>query len=738
MKNTSLFEFFVEGGDREQSHVLLHITEPATRQEHMRGYFFALAEIEHGDHKLIEQVQAIIDNLESHYYDVKNSGGAKDPFEEVLEYVNRNAGELLDQDAEIHIIVGVVRDGDILFSYHGQPHALLMYRKGDRLKTLDVLPDEQEDEDALFSELVRGQLKKGDFFFVATPFVTQYFSYDRLVKLLSARAPRDVTRHVQKVLVDIGSDNSFGGIVFHQEDMPPTGKRTQQAGAVGSEESLNQFIEAKRRTAETLSPPLFGGLSFKKDQDDKKRKKRKQSSSPETHEAVTPKNESNYRPRPKAAPAANSALVHTGRGIVFVGTMIWNGLKTLGLLFWRFIIVCVILVTNKNNGRRAILHSLRDRVRRSKTFVVQLPLISKILFVATLLLATIFVSSIATFKMRENRNAQKQAYEQAIQAVEDKQSAAEAALIYNDNEKAGNLLHEAQELLKELDSEKKGVEQRATLAEAITDSLMKLRKMNAVEATLLADLSASNQDSKATRLALVGDTLIAYGPQDEKLSIVHKNTGTVTSVSTGPLKGLRSHTTPKENDMVVFLGENNSVAQYDPTSQTLSLKDIAYPNGDHTIEDIFVYNLRLYSLAPATNQIYKHNKTQTGYDRGAPWVQDNTSLEGGAALAIDGDIFAITKSGGITAFEKGASRNYTYTVDPPIENPTEFWTYSDVNELYILEPKQRRVVVVSKSGALLGQYTSELWVEPSGLAVDPAESIIYILDNNNIYSFSIN
>src|SRR3989344_2445824 len=40
-----IHEFFVEGGESERSHVLLHITEPSTPEEREKGYFFAVCEL---------------------------------------------------------------------------------------------------------------------------------------------------------------------------------------------------------------------------------------------------------------------------------------------------------------------------------------------------------------------------------------------------------------------------------------------------------------------------------------------------------------------------------------------------------------------------------------------------------------------------------------------------------------------------------------------------------------------
>jgi len=101
-----LHEFFVEGGDQDKSHVLLHITEPSTPEEEEKGYFFAVAEINNGTIEQIEHLQQMIDDLESGYYETddeedstsaKATADKKNAFEISLEYINRRGHHILQE-----------------------------------------------------------------------------------------------------------------------------------------------------------------------------------------------------------------------------------------------------------------------------------------------------------------------------------------------------------------------------------------------------------------------------------------------------------------------------------------------------------------------------------------------------------------------------------------------------------------------------------------------------------------
>ncbi len=66
-----IHEFFVEGTDQKDSHVLLHIAEPITPEEQRKGYFFALVEIQHSHGDQITDLQQLIEGIETTYYETE-------------------------------------------------------------------------------------------------------------------------------------------------------------------------------------------------------------------------------------------------------------------------------------------------------------------------------------------------------------------------------------------------------------------------------------------------------------------------------------------------------------------------------------------------------------------------------------------------------------------------------------------------------------------------------------------
>ncbi|MDP2669506.1 MAG: hypothetical protein Q8O99_00375, partial [bacterium] len=278
------------------------------------------------------------------------------------------------------------------------------------------------------------------------------------------------------------------------------------------------------------------------------------------------------------------------------------------------------------------------------------------------------------------------------------------------------------------------------LKDQLDAAFLALRDITAVDANLLIDLSTIAEHVQTERMIRINDTLVAFGKDDNRLYIIDKDTGAVTTQTHDSLSKLIAGNTPKENDMMAFVGEGNQIYVYKPDTKALSRTDISYPTESVSIAAPFIYNLRLYLIDTANNQILRHTKTQTGYDRGTPWLTQTTGVDltGAVSLAIDGDIFVLKQTGDILKFSVGAPSTFVITgLDPLLDNPTDMYTYSDMESIFIVESTNTRIVELNKQGTFKAQYISDLWEKPTGMVVDTQDKTIYVLDGSKVYSFTI-
>lgn len=745
-----LNEFFVEGKNRSQSHVLLHITEPNTPEERKKGYFFAVAEIEHGSLEQIEHIQKMIDDLESGYYETEDEE-EKGAFELTLEYINRRGHHLLNfQQSYVNAIVGVVRKGHISFAYHGNPVARVYYKGKQGYQTLPVIdPADQPEKDQLFSALMEGKIQADDYFFVATPHITEYLSNDRLEKIITSRPTEQSANHIQKVLSNLRTEESFGGIIFHlvtKDQLPKTGKMPSHLKQ-GSADSLNKLISSQQETSETLYPPMMNKAAsalkryLKKDEDDAQEPQAEQKLKKRVRETKERLGETNHRQREeeKKESFINILLIEFGK-------LLFIGLKFIALVIQRTVLVIrdafvslFIIVTDKGGQRQIILSQFRQSIDRKKQAYITMPITSKILLIATILFATIFVGSIAFLKVKEARDARIAEYNNIVQGIIDKTDAAEARMIYGDDERAFALLKEAEALLTQLPVKRDEEQQQANeLRDSVESALMQLRNIEVVTPNIIATLSTSNAEVNVRQLEELQDRLIAFGPSDNLYYLIDKDTGSIESKEHGALPTLIAASTPKENDFTLFITENELLGELDE-SGNLSSKDISFTSDEAAISDLSVYNRRVYTLDRASEQIYRHNPIASGYDRGTAWIESKTSsLSDAVSITIDGDIYVLTNGGQVLKFQSGEEVPFSVKgLDPTLTEPTEIWTYNDVQNIYILEPTNKRIIVVNKEGQLVKQITAEEWQGPTGMVINEEAGIAFVLDNNIVYRVNL-
>ena len=123
-------------------------------------------------------------------------------------------------------------------------------------------------------------------------------------------------------------------------------------------------------------------------------------------------------------------------------------------------------------------------------------------------------------------------------------------------------------------------------------------------------------------------------------------------------------------------------------------------------------------------------------------IATERDLTSAVSLAIDGDLFVLSASGTVAVFSAGDAKSFAITdLDPPPKRPKSSWTYNGLENLYILEPVKKRIVVLDKTGKLVRQYTDTTWVNPESMVINEEKrlytywiKIRYLnLDYNPVY-----
>lgn len=723
LPSLELKEFFTPGKTMDKAHVILHIAEPNAPHERERGVLFVLFELTNGTVGLIEACQEIIEYIEERYYNRDEK--PEYVLERVLQAVNREYQTVLtEHQNEMSCLVGSIKDGDLQLSYHGLPTAVVFFQQNNQFGTLPII--EEANTGALFfSELISGTIGAQDFFYAATPHVSDYFPLDRIIKLINDRPVREVANHIQKVLAEIGSDYSFGGLitqVLHSRPTVPAVSKNKPH-QVGSEASLNRLANAAHETADTLSPPLFSDVkkTFQKIKDNPVR---------------IPGMNSGRMTASDSKP--DHILIIIGHGMVLAMKSLARLLIGVGISIINFFSWLYKFFKNRNS-RLEQINVLRVKLNNSRRTISGLPKVSKVIGIGLAVTGLIFLSSVIYLRVHQSQTAERARIANIIQAITDKKDAAEASLLYEDKAKAQTLITEAQTLVAQLPNKSKTDK---TKHDELTNLLLgvqdKLRNEHRVTPELVANLSLVNAQNKASKLTQYDNTLIAFGPDDVSWYFINTVTNFVEGKMHQALDKLTEATVTNEGDLVLFKSQNGELGAFDTKTQALTKKTISFPapeGGDATISTLEIYNRKLYVVDAVNKKIYRHNQTQGGYDQGQVWLKTGESRLGGViSISIDGELYALKDNGEVRKWFRGEEQSFNLSpIDPALDSADRIVVPDDGEEIFILDSKHRRIAVFDKNGGFREQIISDNFKNPTGMVVTNKGKTLFILDSGLVF-----
>ncbi len=759
-KLLQLNEFFVEGGHQEISHVLLNLIQPTNeKEEKEKGYFFAICEINHGNLQQITELQRIMGEIENSYYETTDNEN-KNALEIVLEKINHQNLALFSLNPALNCVVGAIKSNEIIFSYCGKPNILLFYANKEKIyKKIDLTenPEETEEENkTLFSQMVQGKVSEGDFFFIGTKKIIEYFNHDRLQKIITTRDPEQSVEHIRRVLSELKNGLSFGGLIIHLKEKYAIEKAPEKKTRLFPKngEKINSLFLMEQKTADTLSPSLFSGLTAKIKNRAAIFKENKIEKTPilEEKSSLTDTQINAPHLKQRLADKVNKEILL--QAIKTIGKYLWVACKYFGkLLWWLIMMLAAILVSflkflqtiffyliNYKNRRRQIKENWSQAWYSYKQNFKHLPLTTKILGLASLVVLIIFIASIFILQSSKKAHQENLYYEQTFELIEEKLEEAKSSLIYADQNTAIAIKNEIKEIFSNLNCREKDAATCRQLKEsfdAVEKEVQKFVKNPNI--SMLINWSVLGCENVTKFIKIDGKLL---GLNTEKDTLCSYNL--LTKDATGVLK-IPSANTPllaissRDEQSALFFTKTNDLYKYDSTQNSFEKINISFPTNNYDLKDVLVYNSRLYTLDEPNNQIYRHDAIISGYGLGREWVKSqNIDIKKGVSLAIDGDVYVLKENGEIIKFNNGELQPFSIiNLEPTLSTAKKIWTYSEDRQLYILDNKEKRLIVLNKDGSLKEQYTSDQFEEPTDMIIEEKNKTAYILDKGRVFQIEL-
>jgi hypothetical protein len=190
----------------------------------------------------------------------------------------------------------------------------------------------------------------------------------------------------------------------------------------------------------------------------------------------------------------------------------------------------------------------------------------------------------------------------------------------------------------------------------------------------------------------------------------------------------------------------NSIVFFSKPDQLIIFKDNDFqetiilepPYSDFNFNDLSSFQSNLYFLDKNSGKIIKYP-----YQGNLQWALPQLWLENKKAkdfrsLAVDGSIWILTKNNSIERYYSGyLQETLDLEIFPTLKLFSKLFTTAKLPYLYILEPVQKRIIILNKSGQIFQQYQSEKFDNLLDFTVSQDGKTIYLLNGLKVYRISL-
>ena len=184
------------------------------------------------------------------------------------------------------------------------------------------------------------------------------------------------------------------------------------------------------------------------------------------------------------------------------------------------------------------------------------------------------------------------------------------------------------------------------------------------------------------------------------------------------IKGL--NTLEKE----LYVAENTGFSVYsseneDTTNYPIETRDVFVP-----------YLGAIYQVEG--NEIRKY-PLDTENTEGVLWAQAD-DFQNAKDMSISISIYLLAERGEIVRYTSGIKENFEISgMEKALENPVALKTKWDLENMYVVDSGNSRVVVLTKDGEFVKEFVNNNWTDLKDIAVSLDETQAFVLDGSKVY-----
>src|SRR3989344_2792259 len=233
---------------------------------------------------------------------------------------------------------------------------------------------------------------------------------------------------------------------------------------------------------------------------------------------------------------------------------------------------------------------------------------------------------------------------------------------------------------------------------------------------------------------------------DGKLSFLDKNSGTLLSLDVKNKSGKVVAADEKFRNSEFVSGTTDRVYVFGSegifrVNLSNSKKDLVIKKSDkwQEVTSMVAFAGNIYLLDKKADQIWKHVSTDAGFTEPKNYLVSGIEVDfsNATGMNINGSIF-VTDPGKIQKFTQGRKEDFNLLgLDKPVGKITQIAASDDLENIYLWDELNRRVIVVSESGQYLSQYIIMGDSIINGLFVDETLNKIFLLSGAKVYGVDL-
>ena len=349
---------------------------------------------------------------------------------------------------------------------------------------------------------------------------------------------------------------------------------------------------------------------------------------------------------------------------------------------------------------------------------------------AILLSLFILILAAGFFIFKKEEQSRLEEYRATLNSIRQDVDKGESYLILSENKKAFDLFKKLLEDIVPLKNEKKIQKEALELESIIEKNLKEISKFTVLEnPKLFYEFNA--QEFIPQKIAYFKGALYVFSPVNENVYKISQQKDQ-TKIE---MKELLSDAAGLDNSLV-FLKKPNSVylLENDKFDINYVLND---PYPDFTLKKIVAFGSNLYAFDEKNGEVIKYpGPLKEGKDTPQIWLEvAGPKAKEGLSMAIDTSVWILNKDNTISRYYKGALKEkFEPSIFPYPKGFSEI-TLS-TNYVYLLEPGQKRVVILNKAGQVVKQFQSEKFDNIKDFTVS-ANGTVWLLNGTQIYQLPL-